>query len=456
MPQVNKVVFFWLQYFIKKYLIDDFNSNFFNKDKETVIKQYSRRINNYLGKNSIWTKHIEDLYDLWFLPIEIKALKEWSIVNTKVPMITIKNTHPDFFWLTNYIETMLSATIWSMSTSATIAYEYRKLLDWYANATSDNWWFVDFQWHDFSMRWMSSIESGAISGSGHLLSFKWTDTLPAIDILEDYYNADSDKEMIWVSVAATEHSVMCMGWKEDEISTYKRIINDLYPNGIVSIVSDTYNLWTVIEQYLPQLKDIILQREWKVVIRPDSWNPIHILAWYTDEEAMELNITGIEKKWLIEALWDIFGWTINTKWYKELDWHIGAIYGDSITLDRAEKILQRLKDKWFSSTNVVFGIGSYTYQYNTRDTFMFAMKSTYWIVNWEERNIYKDPFTDKWMKKSAKWLLRVEKEGDGFVLYDEQSIENGNAWLLKTVFIDWAIKIDYSLQEIRDTIINKS
>ena len=208
---VDEVVFFGLQYFIKKYLIEDFQTYFFSQPKEKVVAEYSRRINNYLGENQVGTKHIEDLHDLGYLPMVIKALPEGVRVPMRVPIITMYNTLPAFFWLTNYLETLASAVIWLPCTSATIAKQYREILDKFAKETSSTPEFVDWQGHDFSMRGMAGIEAGLISASAHLLSFKGTDTIPAISLLEKYYNADSDKELIGGSVSATEHSVMCMG-----------------------------------------------------------------------------------------------------------------------------------------------------------------------------------------------------------------------------------------------------
>jgi nicotinamide phosphoribosyltransferase len=361
----------------------------------------------------------------------------------KVPMFTMYNTKPEFFWLTNYFETLVSAVVWMPCTSATIAKEYRKVLDKFATETSSIPEFVDWQGHDFSMRGMAGIEAAVISASGHLLSFTGTDTIPAIELLEKYYNANSDKELIGGSVAATEHSVMCMGTLEDEIGTFKRLICEVYPNGIVSIVSDTWDLWKVLTEYMPQLKKEVLARNGKVVIRPDSGDPIKIICGNPEGK------TEAERKGVIELLWDTFGGQTNSKGYKELDPHIGAIYGDSITVERATKICEGLKAKGFASTNVVLGIGSYTYQYNTRDTFGFAMKATYGEVNGVGREIFKNPITDDGTKKSAKGLMKIELEANTFVLKDQASWSEEKTGELKEVFRDGEILIDQSLSEIR-------
>lgn len=441
---VEEVVFFGLQYFIKKYILEDFENYFFKQPKEKVVREYSRRINNYLGENQVGIKHIEDLHDLGYIPMVFKAIPEGAAVPMRIPMFTMYNTKPEFFWLTNYFETLLSAVIWMPCTSATIAKQYRKVLDKFALETSSVPEFVDWQGHDFSMRGMAGIEASVSSSSGHLLSFTGTDTIPAIDFLEKYYNANSDTELIGGSVAATEHSVMCMGTTEGELETFRRLICEVYPKGILSIVSDTWDLWKVLTEYLPQLKQEIINREGKVVIRPDSGDPVDILCGTPDGKNAQ------EQKGVIELLWDCFGGTTNAKGFKELVPQIGAIYGDSITIERATQICNRLKEKGFASTNVVLGIGSYTYQYNTRDTFGFAMKATYGEVNGEGREIFKDPITDDGTKKSAKGLMKIELENGKYKLVDQVSWETEQTGELVEVFRDGQLLIDHTLAEIRE------
>ena len=445
---INEVVFFGLQYFLKKYIIQDFDLHFFKQPKVEVVKKYARRINNYLGENQVGTKHIEDLHDLGYIPMVFKALPEGASVPIRVPMFTMYNTIPKYFWLTNYFETLLSAVIWLPCNSATIAKQYRKVLDKYAAETSSMPEFVDWQGHDFSMRGMGGIEAAVTSAAGHLLSFKGSDTIPAIDFFEEYYNANSDTELIAGSVAATEHSVMCMGTTEGEYETFKRLICEVYPKGIVSIVSDTWDLWKVLTDYLPRLKDEIINREGKVVIRPDSGDPVDIICGNLNGKNKQ------EKKGVIELLWDVFGGTINAKGFKELVPQIGAIYGDSITVARAIAICERLKAKGFASTNVVLGIGSFTYQYNTRDTFGFAMKATYGEVNGEGRAIFKDPITDDGTKKSAKGLMKIELVDGQYTLTDQVSWEEEQKGELKEVFRDGKLLIDLSLSEIRSQVKN--
>ena len=595
---LNKVVLFGLQYFTKEYLINEWNTNFFNLPIEQVVKAYTRRLNNYLGPNMIGEQHIRDLHALGYLPLEIWSLPEGSNVNLRVPMFVVWNTDVRFYWLTNAIETILSTTIWLPCTSATTALIYRKILNEWAKITNPEMIdFVPWQGHDFSFRGHSSFESAKTSGAAHLLSFTGTDTIPAIDFLEDYYNADSDKELVGGSVSATEHSVMCMGiantggthiipakkgraledvllefkehapnlyllahqldhtlsdglhtsektdghlwnscqyfivergkiisvghesphgggvyWNEqdqydtperkvdngtnNEIETFRRLIEDVYPAGIVSIVSDTWDFWNVVDPVngiLVELKDKILARDGKVVIRPDSGDPVKIVTGYTEGEYIKdtdgkiyLNddcggyvndgngnlvlqteglteITENEVKGMIQCLWDIFGGTETSTGYKQLDSHIGAIYGDSITIERATQICERLAAKGFASTNLVYGIGSFTYQgaispdaIVTRDTHMFAVKSTYGeviedgVVRGVE--IFKDPKTDSGMKKSAKGLTAVYEQDGEFVLKDQATWDDIKNCAFRPVFKDSKIVEEQTLAGIRELV----
>lgn len=468
-PNVDHVVFFGLQYFVKEYLIKQWNENFFDVPIDQVLRDFNRRKDAALGPNSIGDKHIIALHTLGYLPIQIMALPEGSKVPIKVPPLVMWNTKPEFFWLVNYLETSISASLWQMCTSATLAVEYRKLLDSWAEKTGGDKGFVQWQGHDFSFRGMSSIETAAMSGAGHLLAFTGTDTVPAIDFLEEYYNADTEKELIGGSVPATEHSVMCMGTKEGELDTLRRLLR-LYPTGPLSVVMDTWNIWKGIE-YVAELKDLILSRDGKLIIRPDSGDPVDIICgvpytFYSDKIISERDgsfLTLSQAKGVIELLWDIFGGKINKHGYKELDPHIGAIYGDSINLLRANAICERLEAKGFASTNIVLGIGSYTYQYNTRDTQGWAMKATYGeifdpFVTGEMktvgREIYKDPITDSGEKKSAKGLIAVYRIPHGeYYMKDQVKWENVKNCAFEQVFVDGKIVREEKLADIRARVL---
>jgi nicotinamide phosphoribosyltransferase len=470
------------QQMIMKQIHEAFETEFFSKPKAEVCGEMKKELSLYLGTDYDVT-HFEKLHDLGYLPINVKGIKEGRLVPIKVPVLTIYNTLPEFYWVTNYLETIISNLLWKPMTSATIAHQYRKVLTkWQEKTDAERGWFIDWQGHDFSMRGMDSIEATIASGLGHLTSFSGTDSLPAIYGARKFYN---ETEFVGGSVNATEHSVMCAGGKEDEVETFRRLLNT-YPNGILSVVSDTWDLWKVCTEHIVTLKEEILARDGKLVIRPDSGDPVDILCGIDDYKQDEdgtmykvhltsgmfrdrgRKISSAEQKGVIELLWDVFGGTINEQGYKVLDQHIGAIYGDSITIARANEICERLEAKGFASTNVVLGIGSFTYQYNTRDTFGFAMKATY--VEVEEhfeatdehpagyhivgREIFKDPITDDGTKKSATGLLCVETidENGNIGLYDKVSWATEESGLLTTIYKDGSFYNQTTLTGIKNRL----
>lgn len=453
------VVVFGIQYFIKEYLMKQFNEMFFSKPKKEAVQAFKRRIDTFLGPdNLVGTSHIEELHDLGYLPIEIKALPEGTLCPIKVPSLTFRNTLPHFYWLTNYFETLISCTLWPPMTSATSARLYKQELIRHAKKTGFEQDFLGFLCHDFSMRGMAGVEAAIMSGMGHMTSFVGSETIPAIGALEEYYNANADEDLIAATVPATEHSVMCAGGMEDEFYTFKRLITETYPTGFVSIVSDTWDFWKVMTEYLPILKETILARDGRVIIRPDSGTPEDIICGWREEcveEATweELSMCGQEIKGAYEILWDIFGGTINEKGYKVLNPKVGIIYGDSITLERQKEIYKRLERKGFAATNLVLGVGSYTYQYKSRDSLGFAMKATWCQINGEGKAIYKSPKTDDGIKKSLKGLLRVDTDifGD-YEVFDHVTPEAEQGGELKTVFLDGKLLKDWTLSEIRNNV----
>lgn len=396
LPAVDRVVSINITGFLKKYFVNYFNKFFFERSEDEVVKEYSDFIKRTLGIDDTGD-HIRKLHKLAYLPIRVKAIPEGRSSAIGVPNLTIENTHKEFAWLTNYLETLLSCSLWQPITSASIARQYRLLGEKYAAKTCDNNFHVSFQFHDFSVRGMSSLESAQTSGLGHLIYFDGTDNIPAITYADKYYSGKSAKDWNPTSIPATEHSVMCAniakqqaeGKGRDETETYRKLITEIYPSGFVSIVSDTYDFWHNVGIVIPSLKDEIMTRNGRVVIRPDSGDPVQIICGIPDS-----SVSTAEEKGLIQVLWETFGGTINEKGYKVLDPHIGAIYGDSITLERAEQIFAGLEAKGFASSNVVLGIGSYTYQYHTRDSLGFAVKATSVIQNGVEYPIQKDPKTD--------------------------------------------------------------
>lgn len=425
-PGVDHVIHFGLQAFLQSYM-DKFEA-FFAADEDTVAELYEGRLESILRSRGIGSEHIRALHRKGYLPLLFTAVPEGTPVPLRVPSFIVENTDPEFFWLTNYIETAVSAAYWQPSTSATIAREYRRIFEEGARRTGADPAAIDWQGHDFSFRGMSSWETAAASGAGHLLSFTGTDSLVSLEWIDRYYGG----EYVAGSVTATEHSVMCTATAViGEFEAFRRLLLD-NPTGIISIVSDTFDLWEVITDFLPRLKNEILARDGKLVIRPDSGDPVDILC------GTEVQKNLPSGKGVIELLYDVFGGTVNEAGFIELDPHIGAIYGDSITRDRAQQIIDRLAKKGFVSTSVVDGIGSFTYQYNTRDTFMSAMKATWAQVDGVGYDLQKNPVTDSGTKKSAKGRLAVfadEETGDLY-LVEGATPEQEKESLLQPVWMD--------------------
>jgi len=539
----DEVVFVGLQYFIKDVLIDEWNTTFFELPKEVAIKSLKRIVDNCLGFSYDAT-HFEELHDLGYLPLEIKALPEGVSVPYGVPPITFKNTVKGFQWLANYIETVMSTENWPIQTSATTAKAYLKNTIASFDRAGLSHELIPFMCHDFSMRGMQGRHAAAMSGFGHLCSFAGTDTIPAILFAEKYYNANVEKELVGASVPATEHSTATsyiMSMSEEKGMTkleaeldYVRYLMKKVPTGILSHVSDSFDFWKFVEEGLPKLKDEIMSREGKLVIRPDSGDIVDVLCgkeflsltnkYYTEaldksedklslwkefvademdeifcknlvaddphcSETYEWEYDGkvycvtyepelnrhdktyyyvdnyygnlaqctfiertkvTEDRGLVESLYDIFGGTMSPTGMKLLDDHIGAIYGDSVTLERQEKIISRLEAKGFAAV-VVLGIGSYSYQYVTRDTHGSAVKATWVEKAGKGVDVFKDPKTDS-KKKSAKGLLKVELENGKYVLYDQQTPEQEQQGELKTVFLNGELVRETSLSEIRERV----
>lgn len=446
-PGIEKVVPFGLQGFVRTWLQGHWFTSFFAIPVEEAVRVYKRRLDLALGIDAVPVSHIYDLHTMRRLPLLIKAVPEGLRIPMQCPMLTIRNTDSRFAWLTNFVETQLSAELWGPCTSATIAFQYRLEFERAARRTGADRSFIPWQGHDFSMRGMWGVDAAQRSGAAHLLSFTGTDTVPALDYLEAHYGADAAHEVLGGSVPATEHAVMCADTPENELETFRRLLR-LYPKNVLSIVSDSWDFWRVVTEYLPLLEKEIMERDGKLVIRPDSGDPVAVLcgvpSWRAESPA--------ERAGLVETLWELFGGYTNEMGYKVLDSHIGVIYGDSITLDRQREILKRLGDKGFASSNVVLGIGSYTYQHVTRDTFGWAMKATHCVVNGEPRDIYKAPRTDPG-KNSARGLIRVDFDSKGLVrMYDGVSEEEESGGLLEPVFEDGELVRFQTLRDIRARI----
>jgi len=458
LPSQDTLVMFGLQGFIKEYLINSFNHNFFWEPKDQIMKDYIRIMDNTLGKGIVDYDNISKLHDLQYLPIKIKAIKEGTRVPIKVPMFEISNTHPDFAWVVNTLESMMSCTLWHTMVSANIGYMYRKIVDNYWELSVDEIP-ASRAIGDFSMRGQESIESAIKSSAGFCLSFLNSATVATVKYLEQYYKANIEEEQVMYGFPSTEHSVICSNYAVDgdEITLIKRLLKETYPNKSFNLVSDSYDYWNLVNNILPQCKDDILNHKGYIGIRGDSGDPVEI--------ATET----------VFKLWEIFGGAINKKGYKILNSHVKAVYGDSITPQRLKQIYEILIDKGFACNCVSLAIGSfsmqcleeeasaycteyaYIYRPYTRDTFGIAVKSTYCEVDGKPIQIFKNPKTDSDnFKKSQKGCCEVQTDEEGELYYDDgltwKEVEENPNNRLKTVFENGKMIKEYSLNEIRKTL----
>lgn len=460
---VTKIVSFGQQLAVK-WLHDEFEENFFKLPLEEAM-EFGNDMAMYLGLDYD-ASHFEALHKLGYLPIKVKSLPEGIETLPNVPHMTFINTVDGFAWLTLYLETIISSLAWKPSTSATIALQYkRNLIEWVRKTDPANIWLIPFLAHDFSARGLSPWDMLS-SGLGHATSFRGSDTIVCIPAARYFYN-EPKNEVCINSVNASEHSVSTT--KIFTVGEQQMIADWLreFDKGILSIVSDTFDLWTLITKYLPANKEAIMSRDGKLVIRPDSGDPVDIICGLNTNPNNPVEHEGNrpQHKGVIELLWDIFGGTINEQGYKVLDPHIGAIYGDSITLDRQIQIYERLAAKGFATTNIVLGIGSYTYQMNTRDTLGFAAKGAWFEVeeyisasdhediqpglHKKGYDIYKDPITDDGTKKSLKGLICVTEDHE---VLTQCTWEQEGQGILHTIYENGKFYNQTTLTEVRSKL----
>lgn len=443
----DHVVMFGLQGFIKTYLIDYFNKEFFNCPFDDVISEYKRIMDATLGKEAYKIDKIEKLHRLGYLPIEIVALPEGTLVPMHVPMFGITNTHKDFAWLPQSLESLISAESWHPMLAATVGYTYRQIVNKYYDLTCDDDISKAKALGAFDFRGEECTDSAIKAGAGWCLSFLNTATVSTIPYLEKNYNCDCTKEPVAFGSPSTEHSVMCSNFAVDgdEITLLRRLLTEIYPNTSFSAVLDSYDYWNVIDNILHQLKPEIMNHNGCMLMRGDSGDCVEVVTK------------------TVFKLWDEFGGHINSKGYKVLDPHVKAIYGDSITVQRCGKIYRILKDNGFACSNVALGVGSFSFQcieeYGvlkpfTRDTFSSCIKATYCEIDDKSYPIFKNP-KDGGFKKSQKGCCVVTKKYGNLTYEDEFTWDgamNHEKNLLKPVFKDGKMIKEYTLSEVRNTL----
>jgi nicotinamide phosphoribosyltransferase len=426
----NETVFYGLQYFLKEYL----EGQAFTKEN---IDEAEEVLNGVFGRKGVFKRenfdYILDKYN-GRLPIRIKAVPEGTAVPVKNVLMTIENTDPKCFWLTNFLETLLMQ-VWYPSTVATLSREIRKTVEHYFELTADesSKTAMDFVLNDFGFRGVSSVESAGLGGSAHLINFMGSDTVYASAFAKKYYDA---KKVYGMSVPATEHSIMTLKGVEGEKEIFDHVLS-AYPDGILSCVSDSYNIFNAVgELWGKEFKDKIMQRNGTLVIRPDSGDPIQTLLK------------------VFEMLFDRFGFTINSKGYRVLPKQVKVIQGDGIDYDSIQLIYKTLTAKGISSENLLLGMGGALLQKVNRDTQKFALKCSYAEVNGKIVNVQKSPTEMneqgelvKSFKTSKAGRLKLVQTETG--LKTESETESGDD-ILETVFENGEIIKIHTFEEIRE------
>lgn len=445
-----KVVNFGLQMFIKNWLIDEFNENFFNRPEDEVVAEYKRVLDNAMGKDIYDINKVRKLHKLGYLPIEIISIPEGVEVPMRCPIFGITNTHDEFAWLPQALESLISAEVWYPMITATVGHTYRQIVDKYYDLTCDDNIPHRRALGNFDFRGDMGVDAALKAAAGWLMSFVNTATVPAIPFMEQMYNCDCTKEEVGFGAVSTEHFVMCSNFAVDgdERTFLKRLLTELYPNTSFSCVCDSYDYWNVVENILPSLKDEIMAHNGCFLVRGDSGDCVDVVTK------------------TVFKLWELFGGTVNTKGYKVLDPHVKALYGDSITVERAEKIYQILMDNGFAASNVSLGVGSFSMHCIeedgilkpfTRDTFSSCIKACDAVINGKEYPIFKDPKTDRetgeGFKKSQRGACRVFLK-DGELTYEdgltyEESLKNN---IMRPVFRDGKLLVDYTIKQVRNQL----
>lgn len=448
----NKVVMFGLQGFVKTYLIDYFNERFFERPIDEVISEYERIMDASLGKGVYGLQKIKDLHALGYLPIEIWALPEGTKVPMHVPMFCITNTHDDFAWLPQALESLISAEAWHPMLAATVGATYRDIVNKFYDETCDDSVSRNKALGSFDFRGEECTDSAIKAAAGWCLSFVNTATVPVIPYLEKLYNCDCTKESVAFGSPSTEHAVMCSNYAVDgdEVTLLKRLLTEIYPDTSFSAVLDSYDYWNVIDNVLPQIKPEIMMHNGCMLMRGDSGDCIEVVTK------------------TVFKLWDEFGGTINSKGYKVLDPHVKAIYGDSITIQRCERIYEILKDNGFAASNVALGVGSFSFQCVeedgilkpfTRDTFSSCIKATYCEIDHKPYPIFKNP-KEGGFKKSQKGCCLVYKNDNGELCYKDEytwkEVSCNSKQELKAIFRNSELLIDESLANIRNRLHNNN
>ena len=414
----TRVLFFGLQMFIKEYLLKPISQE--DIDEAAYVFEGHGEPFNKEGWEYILNEH------QGFLPLEIEAIPEGTLIGVKNVLVQVKNTDPKCYWLPGYIETALLRAVWYPTTVATNSYKCKQLIKAYLEQTSDSIDGLPFKLHDFGGRGVSSEESAGIGGLAHLVNFMGTDTVSALVAGRRYYDAD----IAGFSIPAAEHSTIT-SW-EYEGSAYANMIKKFGGEGkTFAVVTDSYDHFNAIQNIFGgDLHSQVSENEGMIVFRPDSGNPAEIV---------------VET---VKALARTFGSTINSKGYRVLPNNIRVIQGDGISYESIEEILSELDRNFLSTDNVAFGMGAELLQKCNRDTFRFAMKLSAIQVNNKWRDVFKDPVTDPGKKSKRGRLAVVKTMEDRFVTVRVEDLKD-NTNCLRSVYKDGELLVNENLDTIR-------
>lgn len=432
-------LFFGLQYYLQEYLCQPITRS----HAEEFFARYEEIIGQPVTAEA--RVRVLDLADLGYWPVEIRAVPEGSVIPNRNLLMSITNTHDNFHWCVGFIESLL-LKVWYPCTVATCSMAYRELLEkffrWTVDPNDD--YMLPFMVHDFGYRGDSSEEGAELSGAAHLINFTGSDTIVAGELIRNVYGAHAGEELrtLMQSVPASEHSVMCSFGRSGELDAFRHMLRT-YPAGIVSIVSDTFNVYTVLTDFCTVLFDDIMKRNGKTVFRPDSGDPELVIC---GDPAAPPN--SPQRKGCLRLLDEKFGSTKNNLGFKVLNPHVGLIYGDGMYLARYERILTRMSEMGYAASNLIIGVGGIL-RYHTRDTLGHAIKATYIECDGQAQEIEKDPITDPG-KKSHKGLMRLDFVGNEWSTADQCTLQQASQGMLQRVFADGVLYNRQSFNEVRD------
>jgi nicotinamide phosphoribosyltransferase len=364
-----------------------------------------------------------------YLPIEIKALPEGTIVPSGVPLVQVENTDPRMPWLPTFVETALLRAIWYPTTVATLSWKCKAIIRAGLERTSDDVaGQLPFKLHDFGARGVSSGESAALGGMAHLVNFMGSDTLEGLLAARRYYGAD----MPGFSIPAAEHSTMTSWGRERETAAYANMLDQFDGDGaLVAVVSDSYDLDAAVTGiWGGTLRDKVLARKGTLVVRPDSGDPVE---------------TPVRT---IKALWAAFGGYVNAKGFRVLDPHVRVIQGDGMNIASIARLVDRVAEEGFAIDNIAVGMGGGLLQQVNRDTLRFAMKANAMLDGdgvWHD--VSKTPATDL-TKGSKAGRQAVVKRGGRLVAQRLDATAPGDD-LLKPVWRDGELLVRHDFADVR-------